>query len=278
VALLAAAAGLGLGWLLAPLLTGPGAGVVGSAGAPQIDLATIAVVARVALAVAVVATFVPALRASRTSTVLALADAARPPRRSGRLIALSARLPVPLLLALRIAARRPRRTALFVLGMAITMTGIVTAIAAQAQLQSQRASSSGLADPRFDRLSQVLLVITIMLIAQAAVNAIFVTWATVLDSRHAAALARALGATPQQVAAGLSAAQVLPALAGALLGIPAGLALFMALSDDDTPSPSPWWLLVAVVGCVLVVTALTAIPARASACRPVAEVLQAELA
>jgi ABC-type lipoprotein release transport system permease subunit len=278
VALLAAAAGLGLGRLLAPLLTKPSAGLVGSAGAPPLGLATIVLVAAVALGVAVVATFVPALRASRTSTVLALADAARPPRRSARLIAISARLPVPLLLGLRIAARRPRRSALFVVSIAITVTGIVTAIAAQAQLQSQRASGSGLADPRFDRLSQVLLVITIMLIAQAAVNAIFVTWATVLDARHTAALARALGATPRQVAAGLSAAQVLPALAGALLGIPGGLALFTALSDDDTPSPSLWWLVVAVVGSVLVVAGLTAIPARLSARRPVAEVLQAELA
>ena len=82
------------------------------------------------------------------------------------------------------------------------------------------------------RLNQALLVITIMLVALAAVNAIFVTWATALDAKHSSALARALGATPQQVSAGLSAAQVLPALAGAVLGIPGGLALFAALSGD----------------------------------------------
>ena len=55
--------------------------------------------------VAVAATLAPAVRASRTSTVLALADAARPPRRTAWLIAISARLPVPLLLGLRVAAR-----------------------------------------------------------------------------------------------------------------------------------------------------------------------------
>jgi putative ABC transport system permease protein len=77
---------------------------------------------------------------------------------------------------------------------------------------------------RVDRLNEVLLVITITLVALAAVNAIFVTWATALDARHSAALARALGATPQQVSAGLSAALMLPALAGALLGIPGGIA------------------------------------------------------
>ena len=53
------------------------------------------------------ATLVPAVRAARTSTVSALADAARPPRRRARLIALSARLPVPLLLGLRLVGPPP---------------------------------------------------------------------------------------------------------------------------------------------------------------------------
>ena len=78
----------------------------------------------------------------------------------------------------------------------------------------------------------MLLAITITLVALAAVNAIFVAWATALDARRASALARALGATPQQVSAGLSAAQVLPALAGAILGIPGGLALLAAVDPD----------------------------------------------
>jgi hypothetical protein len=66
----------------------------------------------------------------------------------------------------------------------------------------------------------VLLVITVTLVALAAVNAVFVTWATALDAKHSSALARALGATPRQVSSGLSVAQVLPALAGAALGHP----------------------------------------------------------
>jgi len=39
------------------------------------------------------------------------------------------------------------------------------------------------------------------------------------------ALARALCATPRQVSSGLSVAQVLPALPGALLGVPLGIGL-----------------------------------------------------
>ena len=129
-------------------------------------------------------------------------------------------------------------------------------------------------------MNQVLLVITVTLVALAAVNAIFVTWATALDAKHASALARALGETPQQVSTGLSAAQVLPALVGAALGIAGGLALFAALGggDDGVTGPPLWQLLAVAPVTVLVVAALTAIPARLGARRPTAAILQAELA
>ena len=279
VALLAAAAGLAAGWLAAPLLTDPGAALLGRAGAPSLTLATAGQVTAVALGVAVIATFVPAVRAARTSTVHALADAARPPRRTPWLIAISARLPVPLLLGLRVAARRPRRVVLSTASIAVTVTGIVAVLAAHAQ-NNQDAQLVGGTDPGTVRMNQVLLVITVTLVALAAVNAIFVTWATALDAKHASALARALGATPQQVSTGLSVAQVLPALVGAVLGIAGGLALFAALGggDDGVTGPPLWQLLAVVPGTVLVVAALTTIPARLGARRPTAEILQAELA
>jgi ABC-type antimicrobial peptide transport system permease subunit len=231
----------------------------------------------VALVVAAIATFVPAVRAARTSTVHALADAARPPRRTPWLIAISARLPVPLLLGLRVAARRPRRVVLSAAGILVTVIGIVAVLAANAQLV-QDAELVGGSDPNTERANQVLLVITVSLIALAAVNAIFVTWATALDFRHSSALARALGATPGEVSTGLSAAQVLPALVGAVLGIPGGLALFAALGggEDGVTGPPLWQLLAVVPVTVFLVVVLTAIPARLGARRPVAEVLKSE--
>jgi ABC-type lipoprotein release transport system permease subunit len=274
VALVAAAAGLALGRLAAPLLTDPGAGLVGGAGAVPFTLSTVGLVVAGALGVAVAATLVPAVRAARASTVLALADAARPPRRSAWLIALSARLPVPLLLGVRIAARRPRRTLLGAASIAITVGGMVAALAAWAHYNTEKAPGS---DPRGE-MSQVLLLIAIMLVAQAAVNAICIAWSTALDARRSSALARALGATPDQVSAGLSAAQVLPALAGAILGLPAGIALAEALDDDPVTIPPTWQLLAVVLGSVLAITALTAIPARFFARRPAGPILQTELA
>jgi ABC-type lipoprotein release transport system permease subunit len=275
VALLAAMAGIAVGWLAIPRLTDPTAGLLGSAGAPPLTVSTVGLVTAVALGVAVAATFVPAVRAARTSTVLALADSARAPRRTAWLIALSARLPVPLLLGLRVAARRPRRVVLATASIAITVSGIVAALAAHADLLD---GASVVDASQKDRMTQVLLVITITLVALAAVNAIFITWATALDARHASALARALGATPRQVSAGLSAAQVLPALTGAILGIPGGIGLVSAVDPDSTTLPPLWQLLAVVPGTVLVVAALTAIPARIGARRPAAEILQSELA
>jgi ABC-type lipoprotein release transport system permease subunit len=270
VALVAAAAGLAVGWLAAPALVDAGASLLGSAGGPTLTLSTIGTVTAVAVGVAVAATFVPAVRAARTSTVLALADSAREPRRTGWLIAISARLPVSLLLGLRLTARRPRRVALAAASIAITVSGIVAALIAHADL------GGGV---RADPLNRVLLVITITLVALAAVNAIFITWASALDARRSSALARALGATPQQISAGLSAAQLLPALAGALVGIPGGLVLIAAVDPDATTTMPPLWQLIAVVPCtVVVVAALTAVPARLGARRPVAEVLRSEIA
>jgi putative ABC transport system permease protein len=277
VALLAATAGLAAGWLTAPLLTDAGAGLLGSAGAPSLTISTAGQVTAVALGVAVIATFVPAVRAARTSTVHALADAARPPRRTARLIAISAHLPVPLLLGLRVAARRPRRVVLSTVSILITVSGIVAVLAALATLH-QDAQLVGGTDPDIDHANRVLLVITVPLVALAAVNAIFVTWAAALDAKHTSALARALGATPQQVGTGLSAAQVLPALVGAVLGIPGGLALFAAIGGEETANPPLWQLLAVAPVTVLVVAALTTIPARLGARRPTAEILQAELA
>jgi ABC-type lipoprotein release transport system permease subunit len=284
VAVVAAAAGLAVGALTAPLLTGASAGLIGSAGTPSMTMPTVGLVTAAALAVAVAATAVPAARAARSSTVSALADPARPPRRTGWLITISARLPVPLLLALRVAGRRPRRAALGVVGVAITVSGIVVALVLNAFLTSQPVAG-GYDDAQVALLRRVLLIVTVMLLSLAAVNAIFITWATVLDNRHSSALARALGATPGEVSAALAAAQVLPALVGAVLGVfPGGFALFAAINavtggdSDRAPLPPLGQLLALVLATALVVAALTAVPARLGGSRPVTEALQADLA
>src|SRR5580704_577808 len=229
LALAAAAAGLVIGWLGAPLITNPGAGLVGTPGAPSLTLSTAGLVVAVALVVALAATAMPAIRAAHTSTVRALANTTRRPRRRAGLIRISRRLPVPLLLGLRLVARRPRRALLGTFSIAVTTMGVVAILTFHATADRRLSGpAGGLGNPVYDRDEQMLMVLTVVLLTLSALNAIVATWATVLDARPAAALARALGATPQQVSAGMSAAQVLPALPGAILGVPLGIGLFAA--------------------------------------------------
>ena len=286
LAVIAAAAGLVTGRLAAPLLTSPGASLLGTAGAPQLTLPVVALVLAAALVIAGLASYVPALRAARTSTVDALADAARPPRRHARLTICSARLPVPLLLAVRLAGRRPRRVLLGSLSIAVTVSGIVAILFAHATLTvspsgNAAAANPGLSDVGFisqtARENQVLLIITVMLATLAAVNIVCITWATVQDSRHTAAITRALGATAGQFTTGLSAAQVFPALAGALAGLAGGYGLFLAASQGGSVSQPPaWWLAAAVLSTMIVVTGLTSVSARLSTRPPITSSLQAD--
>jgi putative ABC transport system permease protein len=279
LAMTAAGAGLFIGWLAAPLITNPGSGLVGAAGAPSLTWATAGLTIAAALVVALAATLAPAVRAARTSTVSALANSARAPRRRPRLIALSARLPVPALLGLRMVARRLRRAVLGAASIAVTSAGIVAVLTFHSTVNYQlsRLTQTRLGNPVVTRDTQMLVVITIVVVTLAVLNAVFTAWATVLDSRRTAALARALGASPRQVSEGVAWAQVLPAVPGALLGIPLGLALFkVANHGGDLTAPPVWWLAAAVLGVLAAVALLASIPAQIGAHRPVTGVLGAE--
>ena len=266
----AAVVGLAVGWLAAPLIDGPGAGLIGAPNAPSLTTSTVCLVFALALGVAILATFVPAVRAARQSTVAALNDSARPPRRHPWVIAVSAKLPAPLLLGVRLAARRPRRLVLSVFSVAVTTSGLVTVLIIHAT------GSSWSLGPQVMRVTTV---ISVMLIALAAVNAIFIAWTTALDARHSAALARALGATAQQITAGLTTAQLLPALVGVLLGIPGGIAIYNNPNHTgSTALPPAIWTVATIVLTLLTIAVLTAVPTRIGARRAVAEVLQAEAA
>jgi putative ABC transport system permease protein len=282
LALVAALVGLLAGWRAAPLISNPEADLVGAPGAPPLRLVTVVLALGVALVVALASTLVPAIRAARMSTVSALADAPRMPRRRDSLIRLSRRLPVPALFGLRLVARRPRRAILSAASIAVTVMGLVAALAIHAGVDnklSHLGSSGGLINPDIPRAEQVLTVLTISLVTLAALTAIFTALATVLDARRASAVTLALGATPQQVQAGLAMTQVIPALPGAILGLPLGLGLYkVAARHGVSGLPPVPWLVAAVLGTVFVVAALTSVPARIGLRRPVAEMLQTEAA
>ena len=164
--------------------------------------------------------------------------------------------------------------------MAVTVGTLVTVLMFRNRAQIVAAGGqcrfSGPDDALWERGIHVMLVFTIALVAVALVNAFLVTWATVQDARHASAVERALGASPGQVGLALMAAQLLPAIPGGFIAIPFGLALFAGASQDSAVLPS-----VPVLGAVplltlIVVSPLTAIPARIGAGRSVAAILPSE--
>ena len=282
LALFAAAVGLVVGWLASPLITSPGAALVGAAGTAPISLSAAEQVIGLAIVVSLAATLVPAIRASRGSTVAALNDVARPPKRRGALVRLSSRLPIPALFGLRLVARRPRRSLLSAANVAVTTTGIVAVISFHAFADNTLSGAvaltgGGLSNPVVNRDEQMLTIITVMLITLAALNTLFTTWATVLDARHAAALMQALGARARQVSSGLVVAQVLCALPGAILGIPLGVLLYKAAVKHGSLPPVTW-LAAAALATLVAMAALTIVPARIGTRQPVAEVLQSETA
>ncbi|RSN52001.1 FtsX-like permease family protein [Actinomadura sp. WAC 06369] len=284
IALAAGAAGLLAGWAASPLLTGPNAGLLGDATAPVPGPGTVAAVLLAALAVTAASTAVPALRGARVRTARALNEPVRGPGRRPRLVGLSAGLPVPLLLGVRIAARRPRRTVLAAASTAVTAAMLVAALAMRRQVDAEDAGAAGPAfvpgagNPVTERVGQIMLVLSLALLLLAAVNAVLTAWTTALDTSRTAALARAVGATPRQVASGLAAAQLLPASAAAVAGIPLGLLVHRAAlalggggaAAVDVPAP---WLAAVVPGTLAAVALLAAVPARRAANRPVARIL-----
>jgi len=285
LALAATIIGLAVGYLAAPLLASPSLSLLGSANSPSLTASKAFIVVAVAVAVAVAATVIPAVRAARSSTIGALNDPARTPRRPGTMIALSARLPASLVLGLLLAIRRPRRAILTALSLLITDVMIVCALALHSSFASGKStdimvSQPGLGNPLLARVDSVVLVVTVMLVVLATVNTIFITQATVLDAQRPSALARAFGATPDQVSAGLTVAQLIPALLGGILSVPAGTSLYRVAARIAGGAPNASlpvsWMAAVIAGTVVVVAALTLFPARAGARRPVAAVLRSD--
>ena len=245
LALFAAAIGLVAGRLAAPLLTDPGAALVGAPGAPTLTLISIFEVLGVALLIALASTLVPGVHAVRSTTVAALADLPRPQRRRGGWIKFSSKLPVSALFGLRLVARRPRRALLSAGSACVTVAGIVAVLAFHAKvaavLGASGLSAGKLGDPVVSRDEQMLSVITFMLIALAGLTAIFTAWVTMLDSRRAMALLQALGARARQISGGIAVGQVLSALPGLSSGSRSGSACSKSRAAVVPSRPHRYW-------------------------------------
>ena len=276
IGLVAAVVGLAAGRLLTPSLVGLSAGLLRRKGTTSVTPTDAAVVVGSVLAVVVLATALPAWRAARTSTVTALGTSGHVPRRHGLVVAFSARLPAAGLLGLRLAARRPRRAVLTILSVAVVVCAGVVVLYAQSSLHAERGNVGGPADPQVAQLHTVTTALTVLLAIMAAVNLLFVTRASAVESRRVLAVARAVGVTPAEAAAALGLGQLLPATAGLVLGWATGTALFHALSASHPAAPPATQLAELALTTLVLTLALTAFPARLEASHPIGETLRQE--
>lgn len=273
----ATALGLTAGTLAAPGLANPSAGLLVTVGPPTTG--TVVAVLLLATLVVLAGTLGPVLRAARTSTVHTLAEPAHPVTRRPRLTAVTAYLPTALLVGVRLVARRPGRAGLTAIGTAAISLMVAALLAYRATAGHD--TGTGLSDPAMAavnaRIGEVVLGVTVALVALSALNAVFVGWSSAVQARHALAVTRTLGATPGQVVTALCTAQLLPAVPAVLAGIPGGIALYGFL-DAKSVTPPASWQLIATLGVLLAVGVLTALPAWAHARRPAGPALGAEAA
>ncbi|GAB1820072.1 ABC transporter permease [Herbidospora sp. RD11066] len=271
LALLADVLGLAVAHVVAPSIVNPsgslladGAGLSG----PVILMTTI-----VAVGVVLLTVLGPAIRALNGDGVV------RRPEYLVLLTRVAALLPTSLLLGLRLVARRPGRALLHACGTAATCVGITVMLLVYAQPeQGWDFGGVVMTDLQDDKARELLVGVTLALIALSVMNTVTMVWTTAKESRATMAIARTLGATPGQITAGLSFAQLLPTLPGALAGIPFGLFLQWLFGPDEPFALSLGWLLLIPIPIMLVTAGLTALPARLSARRSVAETLNAETA
>lgn len=112
---------------------------------------------------------------------------------------------------------------------------VTAALTFRVSLEAEIAQgTSAFEDVRNALTDQVMLGVTVALLALPVLNTVFVSWSTAVQARRALAVTRTLGATPGQVVAALCTAQLLPAVGGIAVGIPMG-------SACSHCSARPWW-------------------------------------
>jgi putative ABC transport system permease protein len=285
LALAGAAAVIGLaagppiaGWLSRSAVT-----LYGASAAPPTTGGRVVVVFAVAVAVVLSATIRPALRGIRRSTVRSLATDVRPIRRRSRLARLARRLrlPLPAVLGLRSAARRPGRTLLNTTGLTLAVATVVVGLQLHDSLSVLRsddrpshAAVTGLLDQIRTIVVAAAVVLTVLAVLDALVIAVFAA----RDNARNHAVLRTVGATTGQITVILVVAQLGACLTACAIGIPLGIGLFTMMAGGDLPPVRPSGSSLAAVAILapLVFAVLVGLPARAFANRPIASQLSHE--
>jgi putative ABC transport system permease protein len=288
VAAVAVALGLAIGRLFAPRLAASSVTLLGDPETPPLTPGRVGLVAAVAVVAVVLGTVRPAVRGIRHSTLRALSTGPRPPRHPGRLARLlqAAGLPLPAVLGLRSAWRRPSRLLTNGISLTLGVAMVVVAMGLRPSLgllhrspaePGHAASDAGI-DPLYSQVRTIVLVTAGLLLVLATINAVIVAAFAARDSARNYAVLRSVGATPRQTTTALIVSQLGASALAVALGIPLGLGLWELMDGGDLPEvPVPTANLVLLALAVPVVFAgIVAVPARRQSRRAVAPVLAQE--
>jgi putative ABC transport system permease protein len=288
IAAVATALGLGIGRLLALPIAETSVTILGKPEPPPLTWGRVAIVAAVAFAVVLLGTVRPALRGIRQSTLRSLVSGPRPPRRSGRLARLAASVGVPLpgVLGMRSAWRRPGRLLTNATGLMLAVAMIVVALALRDSLdllnirppEPGHAASDAAVAILYDQIRAIILGTAGLLLVLGSLNALIVATFAARDAARNHAVLRAMGATAGQTVTALIVSQLGACAIAVVVGIPLGLGLWSLMEGGDLPEASvPASSLVLLAAAVPVVfAAIVSVPARLLSRKPVAPLLTYE--
>ena len=188
-------------------------------------------------------------------------------------------LPVPLALGLKDLLTRRHRALRLAVAIAVTGAAVVFALSMQANLEAQAAGT--VSDvPR--ELPVLVYTLDAVLLVITATTLVAVALLSVRERVRDYGVLKTIGLTPRQIAASLVSAHTALAVVAAILSIPLGIGLYVAVygiaggSSADRVIAPWWWLAFVPVGTVLVVVLATSLPARLATRIPAAEALRYE--
>jgi ABC-type lipoprotein release transport system permease subunit len=219
-------------------------------------------------------------RSTRFSVLQGIQSGATPPASSSRLARTTGRLslPLPLALGLKDLLARRHRAVRLAGAIAVTGAGIVFALSMKATLDAVTRA----VDDVPDELPVLVYTLDAVLLVITATTLVAVALLSVRERIRDYSVLKTVGLTPRQIAWSLVGAHATLGLIAALLSIPLGIGLYLAVyaavgADADDLVLAPWWWLALVpVGALPVIAGITSLPARLATRIPSAQALRYE--
>jgi putative ABC transport system permease protein len=273
--------GFSIGVVLAPRLTAPSADTMLGSPTTAASPWHLVVASCPVLLILVAGARSSTRRSTRFSVLHALQSGAPSPSSRSRLARAIARAMLPLPLALGLKDLLARRRRAIRLGGAIAVTGaaIVFALSMEASLDAQTA---GEVSDVPDELPVLVYTLDAVLLLITATTLVAVALLSVRERVRDYGVLKTVGLTPRQLASSLVSAHAALALIAALVSIPLGVGLYLAVyaaaggSSEDLVIAPWWWLALVPVGAVLLVVVATSLPARVATRIRIADALRYE--